>query len=421
MVLKLQARVDELEGRSVVSAGKGEAGSPAALTSGVPVGAPALSPLDPLRGTSLNFLLDAYYGYNFNKPIGRDNLLRASDVSSNNFTLSQGAVVLENAPDVAAGKRYGARFDIQFGQVTQTLQGNPNNEPRPDIYRNIFQLYGTYVFPLGNGLTVDFGKWASSLGLEGNYTQDQINYSRSYLFDFLPFYHTGARVSYKVNDELALNYWAVNGTQQTESINNFKDQLGGVTVTPSKTLTWNVNYYLGQEHPDTVYYPNGVPPGAPANLPTLQGTPFAPIPDAPKGKLHIFDSYVSWQSTPKLSFALEGDYVIERLQENSPPRRVSGGAFYTRYQLTPKVAVAGRAEYLSDRGGLFSGTTQALKETTFTTDYKFSGGFLARGEWRRDWSNQDYFLTSMLGRLRREQNTATLGLIWWFGPKTGTW
>ena len=27
------------------------------------------------------------------------------------------------------------------------------------------------VVPVGNGLTVDFGKWASSLGIEGNYTQ----------------------------------------------------------------------------------------------------------------------------------------------------------------------------------------------------------------------------------------------------------
>jgi hypothetical protein len=65
------------------------------------------------------------------------------------------------------------------------------------VYRNIFQAYGTYVLPLGGGLTVDFGKWASSLGAEGNYTKDQMNYSRSYWFDFLPFYHMGARLNYK--------------------------------------------------------------------------------------------------------------------------------------------------------------------------------------------------------------------------------
>ena len=52
-------------------------------------------------------------------------------------------------PDVAGGRRYGVRLDLQFGQATETLQGNPANEPRPEIYRNIFQAYGTYVVPLG--------------------------------------------------------------------------------------------------------------------------------------------------------------------------------------------------------------------------------------------------------------------------------
>jgi hypothetical protein len=99
---------------------------------------------------------------------------------------------------------------------------------------------------------VDFGKWASSLGIEGNYTQYQINYSRSYWFNFLPFYHMGARLNYPVNKKLALNYWIVNGTNQTEPTNGFKDELFGVVVTPNKNVSWTVNYYLGQEHPDAI-------------------------------------------------------------------------------------------------------------------------------------------------------------------------
>ncbi len=373
---------------------------------------------DPLHGTTVNLLFDGYYGYNFNNPIGRVNLLRAYDVSTNAFTLSQAGLILENAADPANGKRFGLRLDLQFGQATQTLQGNPANEPRPDIYRNVFQAYGTYVVPLGTGLTVDFGKFASSLGLEGNYAKDQMNYSRGYWFDFLPFYHMGLRMNYKFNDIFTANYWMVNGTQQTEPFNGFKDQFFGLAIQPDKRLTWNVNYYLGQEHPDVIFFPNG---GAPPNLPTQQGVPFQPIPNPPNGKLHIFDSYLTWQTSPKLTLALEGDYVIERLQTYSAPAHSDGGAGYARYQITPKVAFAGRAEYLSDRGGLFSGVTQALKETTFTTEYKFADGFLARGEWRRDFSNRPYFLTSTLGILSKQQSTSTLGLIWWFGAKQGTW
>jgi Putative beta-barrel porin-2, OmpL-like. bbp2 len=174
---------------------------------------------------------------------------------------------------------------------------------------------------------------------------------------------------------------------------------------------------LGQEHPDVVYFPYSNPPG----LPTLQGESFEPIIPAPKGKTHIFDSYATWQTTKRLTLAFEGDYVIERLQTTSAPVNVAGGAFYARYQVTPKFAVAGRTEYLSDRGGLYSGSTQALKEATLTTEYKLAEGFVVRLEWRRDFSNQRYFLTDTLGLLSKQQTTATVGVVWWFGKKTGAW
>ncbi len=178
-------------------------------------------------GATLNYYFDGYYGYDFNHPIGRVQYLRAYDVLSNAFSLNQAGVVLALDPSVEEGRRYGVRLDLQFGQATETLQGNPANEPRPEIYRNIFQAYGTYVFPVGKGLTVDFGKWASSIGIEGNYTKDQMNYTRSFWFNYLPFYHMGVRANYKINDKLSANYWIVNGTEQSEPTNSFKDELFG--------------------------------------------------------------------------------------------------------------------------------------------------------------------------------------------------
>jgi hypothetical protein len=377
--------------------------------------------LDFLRHTTVNVGIDTYYAYSFNRPVGRVNLLRAYDVLSNNFNLNQASVILDHPPDIAAGRRWGGRLDLQFGQATDTLQGNPSNEPRPDIYRNIFQVYGTYVVPVGKGLNVDFGKWGSSLGIEGNYTKDQRNYSRSYWFNFLPAYHMGFRTSYPVNDRLTLNYWLINGTNQVEATKGFKDQLYGFTAKPQKTLTWTVNYYLGQDHPDRVV----VPPTSP--IPVQPGLSFQAIRPAPDGRTHILDSYATWQTTPKLTLQIEGDYVIQRLWRNAAPGRssapsvVTGGAAYARYQFTPKLALATRAEYLSDGGGLFSGLNQSLKETTVTLDHNLGNGFLMRYEWRRDFSNQPSFLTDVQGILSKQQTTATVGLIWWWGQKEGSW
>lgn len=377
--------------------------------------------LDFLRDTTINLSLDTYYAYNFNSPVGRVNVLRAYDVLSNEISLNQASVVLDHPADAGAGRRWGARLDLQFGQATDTLQGNPSNEPRPEIYRNIFQAYGTYIVPVGNGLNIDFGKWGSALGIEGNYTKDQMDYSRAYWFEFLPFYHMGVRASYPLNEKFSLNYWLVNGTNQVEATNGFKDELFGFTAKPKSSVTWTMNYYLGQEHPDRVV----VAPTGP--IPVQPGLSFQAITPAPNGRTHIFDTYVTWQATPKLTFALEGDYFIQRLWRNQAPGRssapshVDGGAAYFRYQLTPKVAVATRAEYLSDRGGVFSGITQALKENTVTFDYSLANGFLMRYEWRRDFSNQPSFLTDAQGILSKEQSTATVGLVWWWGQKEGAW
>ena len=95
--------------------------------------------LEFLRDTTIDLAVDTYYAYNFNHPVGRVNLLRAYDVLSNEFSLNQADVIFDHPPDLSEGRRWGARLDLQFGQATDTLQGNPSNEPRPDIYRTFFR------------------------------------------------------------------------------------------------------------------------------------------------------------------------------------------------------------------------------------------------------------------------------------------
>src|SRR5579859_3152018 len=426
---KLMARIDVLEQRLASLEARLGAADPAPVAEAKPaevaavatqaVATPAVAkPHEPAGGfladTTFNMTLDGYYGYNFNQPVGRINLLRAYDVSSNSFSLNQATMVIERAPDVEAGRRFGMRVDLQYGQATETLQGSAANEPRPQVYRPIFQAYGTYILPVGSGLTVDFGKWASALGIENNYTKDQMNYSRSYLFNFPPFYHFGFRSSYNVSKWLNVGYWLVNGVQQSEDFNGNKSQALLLTVKPSSKVTFNVNYYTGNEGRDTLPALN---PGIPT-LPTQPGLSNVLLPTL-GDRLHIYDSYVTWNLNPKVTLAAEADYVTHRIEPISA--HIAAGAAYARYQFAPKFALAGRAEYFSDRGGLFSGTTQALKEATLTFDYLPVDGFLMRTEWRRDFSNRPFFLGDSTGLLKNEQTTATLGLVWWFGRKTGGW
>ncbi len=167
--------------------------------------------------------LEGFYQYNWNTPYDRVNLLRAYDTRANVFGIQQANVDRrKRARTWTTGRRFGARVDLQFGQATETVQGSAANEPRPDVYRHIWQAYGTYVFPVGKGLQADFGKFASNLGYETNYAKDNNQFSRAYLFNFLPFYHSGLRLSLPVSDKVTVMYMLTNGIQQTEDFNNFK-------------------------------------------------------------------------------------------------------------------------------------------------------------------------------------------------------
>ena len=418
---RLSARLQKLESDQP-PAPTVTAAAPAVVSIATPVAEPpptltaADAPtLDFFRGTTLSFAIDGYNGYNFNAPIGRVNLLRAYDVTSNSFNLNQVNFIAEHLPTPT--QRFGGRIDLQFGQATETLQGSSANEQRPQVWRNLFQAYGSYLAPIGSGLNLDFGKFASALGNEGNYTKDQVTYSRAYSFNYLPFYHTGLRANYNVTPKINVAYWLVNGANDTEDTNAFKSQAILFTLKPSTKLTWNINYYFGQEARDVQPTLN---PAAPTS-PTQPGLPVANITPAPNGREHIFDTYATWQPTAKVTLIGEADFVLNRNLPEQQPARVAIGSLTARYALPHNSNIGARAEYFDDRGGLFSGRTQALKETTLILDHTFAPGFLARAEYRRDWSNQRFFLSDTPGALKPAQTTATLGLVYWWGTKQGSW
>lgn len=418
-IAELEARLKAIETRLAMTAPVAEpvaaSAHPVAAAQPSEKPAAATAPAPWWKDTTASLYLDGYYAWNANRPLGRINLLRAYDVTANNLSINQTGILFERTAKNTSP--WGYRLDLMFGQATETLQGGAQNEPRPQVYRNLFQAYGTYILPVGKGLTTDFGKWASALGPEGNYTKDQINYSRSYFFNFLPFYHMGFRTTLPLNEQLSLSYWLVNGANQTEDFNGFKSQLGQAVIKPTKNLTWTLNYYNGRDQRDLVPALN---PGLPV-LPTQPGLSTTRIHPAPRGRFHVIDTYAFWNVNSKLTLGGEFDYVVNRVEARGPAQVVTGGAGYLRYQWTDKAYFGQRYTRLNDRAGLFSGTAQNLNDLTSTFGYRPVDGFETRIEFRRDFSNVPFFLRRTPGDLAKNQNTFTLGLLWWFGGKTGGW
>ena len=256
----------------------------------------------------------------------------------------------------------------------------------------MFQAYGSVLAPIGKGLWLDVGKFVSPLGIENNYTKDQLNYSRSYFFSFLPYYHMGLRASYPLNSKVTATYWLVNGANQTEDFNNSKSQAVILGFNPTPTFSANVNYYTGREYQ----------PGRP-------------------GRLHVVDTYATWSPSAKWTVAGEADYVVNRNETTNEPSRVTGGAAYLRYRFTNRYSLASRYTLLNDKGGLYTGQSQNLRDFTLTATTELSEGFQMRWEYRRDSSGRRYFAGDRTNAFEKSQNTILLGLIWWFGGKQGAW
>jgi len=259
----------------------------------------------------------------------------------------------------------------------------------------VWQAYGSYVFPVGRGLQVDFGKFASMLGYETNYAKDDFNFSRAYLFNFLPFYHSGLRTTLPISNKVTVLYMLTNGIQQTEDFNDFKSNHVAAVVKPIAALTWTTSFYFGQEQPDN---------GRAA---------------APDGWFRVFDTNVTLVPTPDLTLAADVSHTSSQVYSGTPSLSLDGLGVYMRYQASTAVALAVRYERLPD-DGLFGRLAQLLQETTVTAEYRFASGFLIRGEFRRDWSDVAFFPVHD-GGASPHQNTGLVGLVWWIGNKEGAW
>src|SRR5207253_6287909 len=132
--------------------------------------------------------------------------------------------------------RGGFRLDLDFGP-TQAIV-NATEPGDKTVLQHIGQAYVSYMAPTGSGLQIDFGKFVTPLGFEVIKTKDDWNYSRGLLFTLaIPFYHSGLRATYNVNDKLSLAGFVVNGWNNGIATIDKKTLIGQITIKPTSAFT----------------------------------------------------------------------------------------------------------------------------------------------------------------------------------------
>ena len=342
------------------------------------------------RTIEVSGLVDGYYSYNNNK-VDMFTQGRAFDVRHNSFSMQLAKLTLEkkNSKDSPLG----FRIDAGLGETVDRII-SVSDSSRNDGTKYVLQAYASYVAPLGSGLTLDFGKFYTPIGGEVIETKDNFNYSRGLLFTYGPYYHTGLRTKYSVNDKVALTGFLVNGWDNLFENNvsdKFNKTLGlQLGLTPSKKFALTATYLGGQEAPL-------------ANL---------PAPSARDNWRNIFDSVGTIFVTDKLT--LMGNFVYGNDGDNDGNRGYwTGFAAYLKYAFNNRFAFSPRFEVFNDHDGLRSGLGQTIKDITLTQEIKLFNNFITRLEFRRDFSNQKFF-TNSVGDAKNNQNTFIVGVSYFF-------
>ena len=325
------------------------------------------------------------YVWNLGRSRGDINELRFYDVDRE-YTF--------NAFELSLKKDASERYPLGFGVVVTAGDDSKKNhalgmfrdaDDRPPYYRETIpfdlpEAYVTYRVPIGNGLTVKAGKWATPIGYEVYESPKNLNFSRSFLYTLgTPYTHTGLTVTYPFTSWFSATAGVTNGWDNADNNNGHLRPIGTFALTPTDTLSFTTSYLFGVEQ----------------NRNQLGGR---------GGHWRwIVDNTLLYTGIDKLTLAINFDIAGEDNEPNlvATGRRNrtahwGGVAGYAAYGWTKALRTALRLEYFSDADGPRNAIRPAgqkldLYEVTATLEYRIWRGLVGRVEYRHDRASEKAF------------------------------
>jgi hypothetical protein len=175
MVMKKMGRVLS----AVLIAGMAAFAVPAYAEDAKP--APGLNVDEIKKALGLSIYLQGSYNYNFNGPDSGLNDLRIFDQKANSFMLDLAQIVFQKDPP---NNGLGFKLKLSAGETAKYIHSVGLGSTHADYPFDLTEAYISYIAPLGKGIRVDFGKMATFIGGEVIEARDNVNYSRSFLFNY---------------------------------------------------------------------------------------------------------------------------------------------------------------------------------------------------------------------------------------------
>jgi hypothetical protein len=360
-----------------------------------------------IRETQFDGWVAASYWYNANRPkgssdpeVGRDRLnvgnpqlgVDATGLAyfyhpdHNSFQVDQLWFKMVN--EANAESRAGFGVDLAFGQIADALRGDPNGNG--DIPA-VFQAYAQYLAPLGPGVLVTAGRFATHIGAEYKETVYNFNVTNGLLnLQLSPTNHLGVTAKSWVGPVsvmvgVANDAWI----SLNRDLDDGKALLWGLGLDVSERVSLAINGLWGDA----------------STLPGFEPDASPPIDFDPEAhEIGIVNLVVRWEPSDVLSTWLDLDYmwtqgleaIIGGAQQRVPGEpEAYGAAAASRYAISPQTGFGFRAEVVYGRDNFLDPTLitgighHTLWSVTGTLDHTFAENFVVRIEGRYDVGERD--------------------------------
>jgi hypothetical protein len=258
------------------------------------------------------------------------------------WDLNMTGAYLKKVPSESS--RAGVELAVQGGRDSEIF-GFSATAPNIDGADWLLHLGPTnvsYLAPVGKGLTVQGGIFASFIGYDGLYAKDNLTYTRPWTGDYTPYFMLGVSALYPVTSRLTATGFVLNGYWHLAHANDVPSLGGQVAYKASDSMTVKETVLYGPHQTDTA----------------LRYWRF------------LSDSVVEWK-TGRVTAAFECQIGTEGVATAGDPR-----ALWMAAQAPVKWLVSGpwsvivRPEFAWDRDGRWIGAEQSVKAFTSTVEYQ---------------------------------------------------
>jgi hypothetical protein len=252
------------------------------------------------------------------------------------------AAYLRKAPSESS--RAGVELTVQGGRDSEAF-GFSATAPKisgADWLLHVGPSNVSFLAPVGSGLTVQGGIFASLIGYDGLYAKDNVTYTRPWTGDYTPYFMLGVNASYPVTSRLTATGFVLNGYWHLAHANDVPSVGGQIAYKATDSVTVKETVLYGPHQADTA-------------LPFWRFLSDAIVERRARRVTAAFEYQIGTEGV-----AAAGDPRALWMAAQAPVKWPAGGPW----------SVIVRPEFAWDRDGRWIGAEQSVKALTSTLEYR---------------------------------------------------